>query len=724
MRYALFAIPLLLAAVLRAEPLKKRAEPLKKEPTLIARPEAFQTLVNPACSHCIDEAKRRSAELQDKDPVLAWIRGYSDGGAIPYRFFLNSYRVISDSYGVFVYDPDAGFARGFAPSYDFSFYGWRNGVMVMKHKDGTLYSCLTGIAFQGPKKGARLQPISTLVSDWGFWLKHYPGGVSYNMFPKYQPVALPNKINEDSRKSRGSADKRLPADELVLGVWTGKVAKAYPLSQLAQEGMVVDEVDGETIVVLWEPDTKTAAAYKPVAHQPRKFRAPRPDKTGVSPADPGTLLPTGSPALPPRKLTLQRASDSVGAPFSDQETGSRWDITGRAVEGELKGWTMGWQESTQVKWFAWAAEYPKSSIYPAKTAGTDSAKAGPSNNQKPFEGVIVEPETVTAQKVVGWKKEGFKAVVVVLDDRHQAAVLAKAAKAVAANSLELYYWIEVGRNPGMARQHPEWMASLGMHRDWRDRFPMVRLPEKGEVAKVWPWVPIGYQEAFDAHLARINTLLARLPKGYRGLLLNDLQGGPASCGCGNLQCRWAVDYKVPSTATKLTGPDVAAKFITEVNKAAKGKEVIPIWTVECEQEDMAIEKQRPKGGWSTDLCGGVDCFGTCPKKFAEQWSALHADHRGPTGVLLLHQEFQRDRKEYGAPGAWIEQAVKSLDQQTAEPLPQKRLWLVVQGYGVSAEEQAAVRRVAGQGQAGAVLVARTRIDQSYEPRIVNVKPVP
>jgi hypothetical protein len=641
MRYELLAVPLLLfAGTLWAGS--------SREPTVIARPEAFKTLVNPACSHCIDEAKRRSAELQENDRVLSWIRGYSEGGAIPYRFFLNPYRVISDSYGVFVYDPDAGFARGFAASYEFSFHGWRNGVMVMKHKDGTLYSCLTGVAFAGPKKGSRLQPVPTLVSDWGFWLKHYPGGVAYNMFEKYQPVELPREINADSLKSRGPADKRLPADEMVHGVWTGKAAKAYPLARLAKEGFVVDEIDGEPIVVLWEPGTKTAAAYRPVAHQPRKFRAPQPDKTGVSPADPGTPLPTGAPVLPPRKLTLQHAGKSAGAPFVDKETGSRWDITGRAVEGELKGWTLTWLEGTQVKWFAWAAEYPESSIYLTK-----EDRPAPAKDQKPLEGVIVEPEAVTGEKVAGWKKEGFQAVVVVLEDRHEAAVLGKAARAVADHSLDLYYWIEVGRNPGMAREHPEWMAALGMHHDWRKRFPTIRPPEKGEVYKAWPWVPISYQEAFDAHLARINKLLARLPGGYRGLLLNDLQGGPASCGCGNLQCRWAVDYGVPSTAARLKGPDVAARFVTEISKAARGKEVIPVWTVECEHEDMAAEKQRPKGGWSTSLCGNVDCFDTCRKKFAEQWSALHTDHRGPTGLLLLHREFQRDRKDYGTAGAWI-----------------------------------------------------------------------
>src|SRR5438105_4530715 len=159
-----------------------------QQPLLVAKPDAFKTLVNPNCSHCRDEAKRRAADLRPDDRVLCWTRGYSDGGAIPYRFFLNAYRVISDSYGVFVHDPDAGFARGYLPSYHFRFHGWRNGVMVMKHKDGTLYSCLSGVAFDGPKKGSRLTPIPTVVSDWGFWLERYPQAVAYHMFDKYKPV--------------------------------------------------------------------------------------------------------------------------------------------------------------------------------------------------------------------------------------------------------------------------------------------------------------------------------------------------------------------------------------------------------------------------------------------------------------------------------------------------------------------------------------------------------
>jgi hypothetical protein len=314
---------------------------------LVVKPDAFKTLVNPQCSHCRDEARRRAGELKDDDRVLCWIRGYSDGGAIPLRFFLNPYRVISDTYGVFVYDPDAGYARAFAPSLDFSFYGWRNGVMVMRHKDGTLYSCLSGLAFDGPGKGKRLEPVPALVSDWGFWLKRYPGAVAYHMFEKYRAVELPDKVNEDSRKSRSSrTDDRLAADSLVLGVTHGKDARAYPLEALTKAGIVREDVGGKSWVVLWHGPTRTAAAYLSMASPPKKE------------------------AGNPRPVTLDVDAKGGETPFIDKETGSHWDIAGRAVAGQLQGWTLSWRDGMQVRWFAWSAEYPDTSVYGQRASGS------------------------------------------------------------------------------------------------------------------------------------------------------------------------------------------------------------------------------------------------------------------------------------------------------------------------------------------------------------------
>jgi hypothetical protein len=246
---ALIAVPMCVVAYYGDDPPKSStAVPFK----LFENPDAFPTLVNPNCSHCVDESKRRGDQLQKNDRVLAWIRGKYDGGAIPLRFFLSRYRVISDTYGVFVYDPDAGYTRGFEPSLDFRFHGWRNGVMVMQHKDGTLYSALSGKAFDGPRKGDQLKPVATIETQWGDWLTRYPGTVAYHMFDKYQPVELPRDENADSVATRGKGDPRLPARAEVLGISLAGQARAYPLAMLEKSGgVLVDTLAGQKVIVLW-----------------------------------------------------------------------------------------------------------------------------------------------------------------------------------------------------------------------------------------------------------------------------------------------------------------------------------------------------------------------------------------------------------------------------------------------------------------------------------------
>ena len=66
------------------------------------------------------------------------------------------------------------------------------------------------------------------------------------------------------------------------------------------------------------------------------------------------------------------------------------------------------------------------------------------------------------------------------------------------------------------------------------------------------------------------------------MFLNDLQAGPSSCGCGNDQCRWALDYGSPPTAAKTPGDDAAAKIVAELSAGHPGKVIIPVWVTECE----------------------------------------------------------------------------------------------------------------------------------------------
>src|SRR5262249_18199375 len=217
------------------------------------RPERFETLINPACSHCVDEARRKAGELRDEDRVLAWIRGKYDGGAIPFRWFLVPYRVISDTYGVFVYDPDAGFVRGYPASLDYRFHGWRNGVLVMRHEDGTLFDCLTGEAFDGPRKEERLAPIPTIETDWGPWLKSNPGTVAYQMVAKFQPLPLPMATSAESSQTRPAPDRRLKPEERVLGLALGGSSDAWPLTSFGDRVAVRHvTVGGKPVTLLWD----------------------------------------------------------------------------------------------------------------------------------------------------------------------------------------------------------------------------------------------------------------------------------------------------------------------------------------------------------------------------------------------------------------------------------------------------------------------------------------
>jgi hypothetical protein len=303
---------------------------------LLPRPDLFETLVNPNCSHLEDEVKRRPNDLKPEERVLAWIRGYSEGGGIPHRLFFSKYPVISDTYGVFICDPDAGFTQAFEPSLDFKFHGWRNGVIVMKHKDGTLYSTLTGIAFDGPNKGQRLKPVPNLATSWGYWFRAYPHAVTYHLFDKYQLAEFSKeRSREPSLQSRVAVRSDLPAEEPVLGLEIDGHARAYRISDLAHSSWVVrDKLGDRDVVVLWYQPTGTAAAFSP--------------KTEGEGSTTVTLGYDGSDPI---------------APYRDKETSSWWGVEGRARSGPLAGKTLEWLPAIQCKWFAWSAEWPKTEVY-------------------------------------------------------------------------------------------------------------------------------------------------------------------------------------------------------------------------------------------------------------------------------------------------------------------------------------------------------------------------
>jgi len=179
-----------------------------------------------------------------------------------------------------------------------------------------------------------LTPIPTIETDWGPWLKAQPGTVAYAMVSKFQPQSVPKSFLPESRKTRPEPDPRLDAEERVFGLTQGGESRAWPLKSFGQAAELrTAKLAGQEIVILWDGRTRTASACAPETEGPKR--------------EPATLA-----------VDLGDAE----SPWVDQETRSRWSVAGRAVSGSRKGQTLRWLPGVMVKWHAWAAEYPKTSV--------------------------------------------------------------------------------------------------------------------------------------------------------------------------------------------------------------------------------------------------------------------------------------------------------------------------------------------------------------------------
>lgn len=297
-----------------------------------ARPDLFRALTEPPCSYCSTQ-NRKGLILRD-DQVIAWIRAVHNGGAIPLRHFLSGPRVINDTYGLFFYDPDGGYVAAYKKDYGYTFYGWKQGVMVVRGRDGSMWSALTGECFEGPQVGKRLERIPSLRTSWDYWLMLHPESTAYDLFDgqKYQIVPLPESLSPDAKESMGDVDSRLTPLANVLGVEIDEQRVAYPLDGVDERACYMDDVGGTRIAVFWYQPTASAVA----------FRAELEGQQLTFDADP----------ISPES-----------APFKDRETGTRWTLAGRGIDGPLRGKELTWVNSIQCRWYAWTAENPKTKVY-------------------------------------------------------------------------------------------------------------------------------------------------------------------------------------------------------------------------------------------------------------------------------------------------------------------------------------------------------------------------
>ncbi|MCW3097418.1 MAG: hypothetical protein JWL77_3036 [Chthonomonadaceae bacterium] len=245
----------------------------------------------------------------------------------------------------------------------FDFYGLYNGVMTLYDRNTeSVWLQVSGRAVKGPLCEMTLTPAPLLDTTWRAWKRLHPNTLVMAPDPHFTScyeskgsimvrgyTAFPADYFRPTLTHR---DVRLPMFEPVLAVSLPAVEtdvtltnaaelpmhppalhRAYPMNTFKKKTGVVNDMLGTTpVAILFRADTETVNAVSPVVD--------------------GRTLTLEARKIPEGKFA-----------FFDRETGSRWNIEGRAEAGPLLGKALSRIDSHMSQWYGWVAYFPETTIY-------------------------------------------------------------------------------------------------------------------------------------------------------------------------------------------------------------------------------------------------------------------------------------------------------------------------------------------------------------------------
>jgi hypothetical protein len=223
-------------------------------------------------------------------------------------------------------------------------------LVMYDRQTETWWQQATGEGIVGALAGRRLTFVPAPVIAWSDLKRVHPSALvlsretghrrdyGRNPYPGYDGRAGP--IREFFADA---LDRRLPAMERVVTLGDERESVAIPFSVLAESRVGAVRLGAETLVVLWSPGAASAVDAPTVAEG----------------RDVGSAA-VFKAALGDRVLRFTPSAGDGG--FRDLETGSRWDIAGRAVRGPLAGRQLEEVPHGEHFWFAWIAFRPRTTL--------------------------------------------------------------------------------------------------------------------------------------------------------------------------------------------------------------------------------------------------------------------------------------------------------------------------------------------------------------------------
>lgn len=251
----------------------------------------------------------------------------------------------------------------------------RNSDLVMwDDATDSWWQQITGEAMVGAMTGTRLSRLPAAIVAWETFVENFPEGEvmlrpenRFGFKERYDdpPYAGYDDVATPPFLFDGPVDGRLPATARVLAVIEGDTEVAYPYKLLAETGVVNDRVGRADIVIFFDEGTLS----------------PFLSSTGSS-------TTSGSAVAFHRMVNGRRLTFRIdGNDFVDLETGSRWNLLGRAVSGDLQGATLKAMKHSNEFWFAWVIFHPDTELR-TYTPQMSGASEGVSGTEQGAHGVL------------------------------------------------------------------------------------------------------------------------------------------------------------------------------------------------------------------------------------------------------------------------------------------------------------------------------------------------
>ncbi len=301
------------------------------------------------------EFKDADRYLSADEPVMVVALG-QEARAYPLQILLY-HEIANDTVGgepvVVTYCPLCNTALAFERTFegqilDFGTTGnLRNSDLVMYDRQSeSWWQQITGEAIVGTHAGKLLTPLPAAILPYNEFKSAHPDG---QVLSRETGYSLPYGTNPYQGYDtgapllfKGTVDGRLGATERVVSVVISDESAAYPFLVLEELLVVNDVVGNQPVAIFFKKGTRSAL-----------------DKNEISKSRDVGAGVAFLRELDGRVLTFE----SKAGRFIDLETGSEWNLSGRAMQGPLSGKQLEPLVHGNHFWFSWAVFRPDTRIF-------------------------------------------------------------------------------------------------------------------------------------------------------------------------------------------------------------------------------------------------------------------------------------------------------------------------------------------------------------------------